>query len=87
MANNKPVAPVAPAKPGAAPTKAAPPAPRRNPAVAQMSRRDSLNSLNEFGSVLTSEQQAKARAAMQNKGKPGPLHQLLNVFNFAGKNQ
>ena len=44
---------------------------RQNPVAAQMSRADSLRSMGEFGKVMTTAEQAKARAAMQNQKKPG----------------
>lgn len=64
-------------KPGAAPTKK-----RQSPVERQMSRADSLSSMQEFGNIVPLSKQESLRKA---KPKPGPLNRMMNTLTNALK--
>ena len=65
-----------PAKPGATSKK------RENPVERQMSRADSLSSMQEFGAIVPPSKQGALRE--QKKGKPkGPLNRMWSSLTSA----
>ena len=54
--------------------------PTKRPVERQMSRADSLSSMNEFGSIVPL---AKQESLRKSKPKPGPLNRLMNKLTSA----